>query len=70
MCDKITDRVVSIQVQFHLLAAVAKISGPTEVYVRSGSTISLLCTLKGPTGSPALPHWFQEGRPVALDSPR
>ncbi|XP_065560882.1 zwei Ig domain protein zig-8-like isoform X2 [Artemia franciscana] len=57
---------VSLRVE----AAVAKISGPTEVYVRSGSTISLLCTLKGPTGSPALPHWFQEGRPVALDSPR
>ncbi len=60
-----------------LAAAVASIGGASELYVRTGSTISLTCSLRGSSAAaaaaaltPRTPFWFHDGRPVALDSPR
>ena len=45
--------------------------GASELYVRTGSTISLECVIQG-AGSipPRVLFWFHNGRPIALDSPR
>jgi len=54
-----------------LIAAVASIVGASELYVRTGSTISLECVIQG-AGSipPRVLFWFHNGKPIALDSPR
>lgn len=49
----------------------ASIVGGSELYVRTGSTISLECVIQGASSiPPRVLFWFHNGKPIALDSPR
>ncbi|KAK4029847.1 hypothetical protein OUZ56_022806 [Daphnia magna] len=54
-----------------MITALASIVGTSELYVRTGSTISLTCIIQG-SGSipPRVLFWFHNSKPIALDSPR
>ena len=57
--------------EFEHLAAVATIVGASDLYVRTGSTISLTCVIQGSSAIPArVLFWFHDGHPMAVDSPR
>ena len=50
----------------------ASIVGAPELYVRTGSTISLTCVVRGASGAitPRTSFWLHDGKAIALDSPR
>jgi len=70
-CQVNTEPKINWPVIVHVEAAVASIVGASELYVRTGSTISLECVIQG-AGSipPRVLFWFHNGKPIALDSPR
>ncbi|XP_015432330.1 PREDICTED: lachesin-like [Dufourea novaeangliae] len=51
-------------------AALAKIQGPEDVYVKKGSTISLTCTVNVQSTPPSSVSWHHGGAVVDFDSPR
>ncbi|KAJ8942150.1 hypothetical protein NQ314_010141 [Rhamnusium bicolor] len=52
------------------LNAQATISGPPEVYVKKGSTISLTCTVNVHSTPPSSVLWYHGHSVVDFDSPR
>nr|CAH0104827.1 unnamed protein product [Daphnia galeata] len=70
-CQVNTEPKINWPVTVHVEAALASIVGTSELYVRTGSTISLTCIIQG-SGSipPRVLFWFHNSRPIALDSPR
>lgn len=50
--------------------AQAKISGPSEVYVKKGSTISLTCSVNVHSTPPSSVSWYHGHSVVDFDSPR
>jgi len=70
-CQVNTEPKINWPVTVHVEAAVASIVGASELYVRTGSTISLECVIQG-SGSipPRVLFWYHNGKPIALDSPR
>ena len=52
---------------YGIAAAVATIVGSTEIYVRTGSTISLTCVIQG-SGAipPRILFWFHDSRPSMI----
>lgn len=55
---------------FPFLDAQATISGPSEVYVKKGSTISLTCTVNVHSTPPSSVLWYHGQSVVDFDSPR
>ncbi|XP_046750301.1 uncharacterized protein LOC124413624 [Diprion similis] len=53
-----------------MAAAQAKISGPEDVYVKKGSTISLTCTVNVHSTPPSSVSWHHGVAIVDFDSPR
>lgn len=53
-----------------VLDAQATISGPPEVYVKKGSTISLTCTVNVHSTPPSSVLWYHGHAVVDFDSPR
>ncbi|XP_046655451.1 hemicentin-1-like isoform X1 [Daphnia pulicaria] len=70
-CQVNTEPKINWPVTVHVEAALASIVGASELYVRTGSTISLTCIIQG-SGSipPRVLFWFHNSKPIALDSPR
>ncbi|KAI9560007.1 hypothetical protein GHT06_014017 [Daphnia sinensis] len=70
-CQVNTEPKINWPVTVHVEAALASIVGTSELYVRTGSTISLTCIIQG-SGSipPRVLFWFHNSKPIALDSPR
>ncbi|XP_047500197.1 muscle, skeletal receptor tyrosine protein kinase-like [Penaeus chinensis] len=48
----------------------AKILGPTEVYIKNGSTISLICTVNTHSENVGVVTWFRNNAELDYDSPR
>ena len=57
-----------LKLNLNLAAAVASIVGAAELYVRTGSTISLTCIIQGSgTIPPRILFWFHNSRPSKKD---
>lgn len=48
-------------------AALAEIQGAPDLYLRSGSILHLVCTLKQSTEPPAFVFWYHEQRMINYD---
>lgn len=51
-------------------AAQATIAGPSEVYVRQGSTLSLTCSLEGPQDGESTLEWYHNDQRIDLENVR
>ena len=51
-------------------AAQAIITGPSEVHVRQGSTLSLTCSLEGPQDSESALDWYHNDQRIDLENVR
>ncbi|XP_050523171.1 protein sidekick-1-like isoform X2 [Daktulosphaira vitifoliae] len=69
-CQVNTEPKINLAVQLNVEAAQANIHGPTEVYVKKGSTISLTCSVNVHSNPPSSVVWLQGTKIVDFDSPR
>ncbi|XP_050294340.1 lachesin-like isoform X1 [Anthonomus grandis grandis] len=69
-CQVNTEPKISLQIFLHVDDAQANIAGPSEIYVKKGSTISLTCTVNVHSTPPATVLWYQGRSVVNFDSPR
>ncbi|XP_050424171.1 lachesin-like isoform X2 [Adelges cooleyi] len=69
-CQVNTEPKINLAVQLNVEAAQANIHGPSEVYVKKGSTISLTCSVNIHSNPPSSVVWLQGTKVVDFDSPR
>ncbi|KZC12562.1 PREDICTED: hemicentin-2-like [Dufourea novaeangliae] len=69
-CQVNTEPKICRAVALKVLDVQAKISGPEEVYVKKGSTISLTCTVDAQEIPPSNVTWYHAGAPIDFDGPR
>nr|CAH7732376.1 unnamed protein product [Callosobruchus chinensis] len=62
--------IFSVSKRLFVADAQAAISGPPEVYVKKGSTISLTCTVNVHSQPPSSVLWYHGSAVVDFDSPR
>lgn len=62
---KITEFIFSL-----CAASKAQISGPSEVHVRQGSTLSLTCSLQMPLEPESTLTWYHDGQMIVLENAR
>ncbi|XP_030760128.1 lachesin-like [Sitophilus oryzae] len=66
-CQVSTHPPTSIVVELKVTKAQAEIQGAPDLYIRSGSTLRLVCTLKHSTEPPEFVFWFHEQRMINYD---
>ncbi|XP_048515689.1 hemicentin-2-like isoform X4 [Athalia rosae] len=69
-CQVNTDPKINLAILLNVEAAQAKITGPEDVYVKKGSTISLTCTINVHSTPPSSVSWHHGVAVVDFDSPR
>ncbi|XP_046599596.1 immunoglobulin superfamily DCC subclass member 4 isoform X4 [Neodiprion pinetum] len=69
-CQVNTEPKINLAILLSVEAAQAKISGPEDVYVKKGSTISLTCTVNVHSTPPSSVSWHHGVAIVDFDSPR
>ncbi|XP_050424173.1 lachesin-like isoform X4 [Adelges cooleyi] len=70
-CQVNTEPKINLAVQLNVEGtAQANIHGPSEVYVKKGSTISLTCSVNIHSNPPSSVVWLQGTKVVDFDSPR
>ncbi|XP_046599594.1 protein sax-3 isoform X3 [Neodiprion pinetum] len=68
-CQVNTEPKINLAILLSVEAAQAKISGPEDVYVKKGSTISLTCTVNVHSTPPSSVSWHHGVAIVDFDSP-
>ncbi|XP_048515684.1 lachesin-like isoform X3 [Athalia rosae] len=68
-CQVNTDPKINLAILLNVEAAQAKITGPEDVYVKKGSTISLTCTINVHSTPPSSVSWHHGVAVVDFDSP-
>ncbi|XP_060534017.1 lachesin-like [Cylas formicarius] len=66
-CQVSTHPPISILVELKVTKAQAEIQGAPELYIRAGSLLKLVCTLKHSTEPPAFVFWYHEQRMINYD---
>ncbi|XP_076259793.1 lachesin-like [Rhynchophorus ferrugineus] len=66
-CQVSTHPPTSIVVELKVTKAQAEIQGAPDLYIRSGSMLRLVCTLKHSTEPPAFVFWYHEQRMINYD---
>ncbi|XP_074033466.1 zwei Ig domain protein zig-8 isoform X2 [Leptinotarsa decemlineata] len=69
-CQVNTEPKINLAIMLNVDDAQASISGPPEVYVKKGSTISLTCTVNVHSTPPSSVLWYHGHSVVDFDSPR
>ncbi|XP_032671238.1 hemicentin-2-like isoform X2 [Odontomachus brunneus] len=69
-CQVNTEPKMNLAFMLKVEAAQAKILGPEDVYVKKGSTISLMCTVNVQSTPPSSVSWHHGAAVVDFDSPR
>ncbi|XP_057660305.1 lachesin-like [Diorhabda carinulata] len=69
-CQVNTEPKINLAIMLNVDDAQASISGPPEVYVKKGSTISLTCTVNVHSTPPSSILWYHGHSVVDFDSPR
>ncbi|KAK3909304.1 Zwei Ig domain protein zig-8 [Frankliniella fusca] len=69
-CQVNTEPKINHAIMLSVEAAQANISGPEEVFVKKGSTISLTCTVNVHSTPPGSVLWYHGPSVVDFDSPR
>ncbi|XP_018323280.1 zwei Ig domain protein zig-8 [Agrilus planipennis] len=69
-CQVNTEPKINMRVELHVEDAQAAITGPTEVFVKKGSTISLTCSVNVHSNPPSSVLWYHGSSKVDFDSPR
>ncbi|XP_066253595.1 neuronal growth regulator 1-like [Euwallacea similis] len=66
-CQVSTHPPTSILVELKVTKAQAEIQGSPELYIRAGSLLKLICTLRHSTEPPAFVFWYHEQRMINYD---
>ncbi|XP_045483719.1 transmembrane and immunoglobulin domain-containing protein 1-like [Harmonia axyridis] len=69
-CQVNTEPKINYAVWLHVEDAQATISGPPEIYVKKGSTISLTCSINIHSNPPSSVLWYHGQSVIDFDSPR
>ncbi|XP_015840876.1 lachesin isoform X3 [Tribolium castaneum] len=69
-CQVNTEPKINLAITLNVEDAQATISGPPEVYVKKGSTISLTCSVNVHSTPPSSVLWYHGASVVDFDSPR
>ncbi|XP_063909937.1 hemicentin-1-like isoform X2 [Zophobas morio] len=69
-CQVNTEPKINLAIMLNVEDAQATISGPSEVYVKKGSTISLTCSVNVHSTPPSSVFWYHGHSVVDFDSPR
>lgn len=69
-CQVNTEPKINMAIMLNVEDAQATISGPSEVFVKKGSTISLTCTVNIQSTPPSSVLWYHGATVVDFDSPR
>ncbi|CAL4192688.1 unnamed protein product, partial [Meganyctiphanes norvegica] len=69
-CQVATNPKISLPVTLNVEVQQAVISGPTEVYIQNGSTISLTCTVNTHSENVGHVKWYHNRAVLNYDSPR
>ncbi|KAJ8925603.1 hypothetical protein NQ315_009443 [Exocentrus adspersus] len=66
-CQMSTHPPTSIVVELRVTTALAEIQGAPDLYLRAGSDLSLVCTLRDSTEPPEFVFWYHEQRMINYD---
>lgn len=66
-CQMSTHPPISIIIELKVTVALAEILGAPDLYLRAGSQLRLVCTLKQSTEPPAYVFWYHEQRMINYD---
>lgn len=69
-CQVNTEPKINYAVNLYVEDAQASISGPSEIYVKKGSTISLTCSINIHSTPPSSVFWYHGQSVIDFDSPR
>ncbi|XP_026481773.1 uncharacterized protein LOC113388624 [Ctenocephalides felis] len=69
-CQISTHPPASIFIHLKVVEAVAQITGAPDLHIREGSTLRLVCSIKGATEAPLYVFWYHASRMVNYDGAR